>query len=430
MCEQCILNRRNGTSDQSRSPRLPRFFDISFNVYLEHVDHDIDELPHAAAQAAAQPQININTRVFDLIDSFHNQFELYQNNVRRSIYNLNDIMNDYAYNYADYQYYIINIIQHTLQMNVPPLSSSGEIPSYTPPQSSSYTSVLLDLVTRSLQTSLNREFLPDVTVSVPYTETVEIPNTRTPDTITSNTRTPNTRTPNTNSLYNTIMNMLITQARDRIHHRSSNGEHLTNEQICIATRIIKYSPHFNEQRCPISLDEFVVDENICQIKQCSHIFKNNSLINWLRTNRHCPVCRYDLSTYVEPTAHETTGQEPTAHEPNVQANEPEPEIIYDIVVEEEPAWLRDEYKSEPHNNTSASSRIVDNIYNLVSSGLNALPVNQRTITQVNELLQEYNIPTILQSTLNITNQIREHSNNTAIPTSVDNEQYPEQPDVD
>ena len=53
----------------------------------------------------------------------------------------------------------------------------------------------------------------------------------------------------------------------------------------------------DEERCPISWEDFVVGEQICQIKECEHIFKSTSLLNWLRTNSHCPVCRYDLRTY-------------------------------------------------------------------------------------------------------------------------------------
>lgn len=311
-------------------------------------------------------------------------------------------------------------------MDIPTPSVTDGPPYHIPQSTNSTNSVLLDSMVRELRDTLNSE-IPSI-LSIPIT-------TSTQDT-------------NEPSLYSNIITMLNTQLRDRIQNRASTTSrvmHLTNEQICISTRIIKYSTEFNEQRCPISLDEFVVDENICQIKQCSHIFKNNSLMNWLRSNSHCPVCRYDLITYVEPTV----------DEPSVQVVT-EPEIIYDVVVEEEPAWLDNddiaESDHEPHNNTSASSRIVDNIYNLVSSGLNELPVNQtnNTITQINNLFQQYKIPTIpqnnirniLQSTLNITNQIREireHSNNTSTTprtttprtrsTSMD-ERLPEQPDVD
>ena len=48
--------------------------------------------------------------------------------------------------------------------------------------------------------------------------------------------------------------------------------------------------------CPITLDEFQDNEQICRIKHCRHIFKSNALQNWFSRNAHCPVCRYDIRT--------------------------------------------------------------------------------------------------------------------------------------
>jgi hypothetical protein len=272
-------------------------------------------------------------------------------------------------------------------------SSSSGSPSYTP----STTTSIIDLITRGLQTSLNREIPPIVQVG---TATAELDD-------------PNE---NEQSIYSSIMNMLTNQIRERFQNRATTREHLTNEQISIATRIIKYSNEFNEQRCPISLDEFVIDENICQIKQCSHIFKNNSLMVWLRSHRHCPVCRYDLSTYVEEVA--TCAVPPTITRSNEHESKSESKT--------EPSWVEEDMNCDsiPFFNTtsppssspsssSSSSRIVDNIYNLVSSSVNTLSANQpnNPITQ------------FLQSV------IREHSNTSNSVTSID-ERFPEQPDVD
>ena len=46
--------------------------------------------------------------------------------------------------------------------------------------------------------------------------------------------------------------------------------------------------------CPITLDEFQDNEQICRIKHCRHIFKSVALQNWFSRNAHCPVCRYDI----------------------------------------------------------------------------------------------------------------------------------------
>lgn len=49
--------------------------------------------------------------------------------------------------------------------------------------------------------------------------------------------------------------------------------------------------------CPISLEVFSIDEELCQIKQCRHIFKWSSLQTWFSRNSQCPVCRFDIRTY-------------------------------------------------------------------------------------------------------------------------------------
>lgn len=74
---------------------------------------------------------------------------------------------------------------------------------------------------------------------------------------------------------------------------------LSQTQINMATRIIPYTVELNtiDTRCPISLNDFVIGENVCQIKHCSHIFNTEEINRWFNRNNVCPVCRYDLRTY-------------------------------------------------------------------------------------------------------------------------------------
>jgi hypothetical protein len=76
---------------------------------------------------------------------------------------------------------------------------------------------------------------------------------------------------------------------------------LTSQQIQLATQNIVYDETMNEERCPITLDNFIVGENICQIRHCRHIFKTDPLMNWFQRNVKCPVCRYDIRTYNSPS---------------------------------------------------------------------------------------------------------------------------------
>lgn len=73
----------------------------------------------------------------------------------------------------------------------------------------------------------------------------------------------------------------------------------TEVQIDNATELIHYSNTIHSSNsCPISLDQFIEQEEVCVIKHCGHIFKKDSLYEWFRTSVNCPVCRYDIRTYV------------------------------------------------------------------------------------------------------------------------------------
>ena len=77
--------------------------------------------------------------------------------------------------------------------------------------------------------------------------------------------------------------------------------HLSREQIARNTRTYGYTDEMhtldadmNEHMCPISLEHFQVGDVICEIQGCGHKFKRPPLMNWLRRNSRCPVCRYDI----------------------------------------------------------------------------------------------------------------------------------------
>lgn len=73
----------------------------------------------------------------------------------------------------------------------------------------------------------------------------------------------------------------------------------TAAQIASATRLVRYSeiqtPISNS--CPISLDNFLPNDEVRQINYCGHIFSKSSFDEWFCNNVRCPVCRYDIRTY-------------------------------------------------------------------------------------------------------------------------------------
>lgn len=73
---------------------------------------------------------------------------------------------------------------------------------------------------------------------------------------------------------------------------------LTEQQITDATETVPYQSSMTERRCPISLEDFVENEEICRICGCGHIFKKSPLLRWFQTQTRCPVCRFNLRDFV------------------------------------------------------------------------------------------------------------------------------------
>jgi hypothetical protein len=395
--------------------------------------------------------IQINPRIYNIIDNFQIQFEEYQNNIRRTLNTITDTMNDYAYNYADYQYYICTILQTILRIiqantnNVPSseesnaaLDISGNTTTsqgnthrtYVPSparRSNTLTNTLLDFVVREIENSFNGEQSSNGQTRINATS----------DSYRNVQQTASNASSSQNTLYNTIISMVNSQLRTNLGAVSVPAPtRLNNDQIRGATRILQYTNDYNEQRCPISLDEFIVGENICQIKHCSHIFKNNCLMNWLRNKNHCPVCRYDLSTYSE-SSHPTRTH--SSNEPSSSSSTQSTHIRYqehDDVHDESDENRCDSIpffntfspsppppEEAPSSNDSTSR---PSLYNLFSTGIDILPINnssREALLQMNSLFQNTFESALFPAS---------SSSSRRQPASNDMELdvYPQQPDVD
>jgi hypothetical protein len=89
--------------------------------------------------------------------------------------------------------------------------------------------------------------------------------------------------------------------------RRQFAHRVSQQQINDAVETVEYNEDMPEERCPITLENFIVGENICRIRHCCHIFKSTGLMMWFQRNVRCPVCRYDIRTYHSRTA--TTASE-------------------------------------------------------------------------------------------------------------------------
>jgi hypothetical protein len=104
-----------------------------------------------------------------------------------------------------------------------------------------------------------------------------------------------------NTTYDDIVHILFTTTDNDVE-RENTPELLSPAQINLATRIMFYQElsdeiKNNQTRCPISYQDFENDTEIILIKQCNHIFKKQSLLNWFLTSSRCPMCRYNLTSF-------------------------------------------------------------------------------------------------------------------------------------
>jgi hypothetical protein len=104
--------------------------------------------------------------------------------------------------------------------------------------------------------------------------------------------------PQVGSILDRIQAFLNTSGRER--NRASARE------IERATETVDYEPQTQEM-CPISYSQFEEGQPVMRIRHCGHIFEPSSLRTWLRISSKCPVCRYDIRTYVPNAAGGTEG---------------------------------------------------------------------------------------------------------------------------
>jgi hypothetical protein len=136
----------------------------------------------------------------------------------------------------------------------------------------------------------------------PYVDRVRH-NTRTTNHTNTNTRYPNTNTttrPTNTRPYATSQLLSYVLYPNNQSLFSDVIVHPTENEILNATELVNYNDaaEYNNNTCPITLEEFNHGERICQIKHCGHIFREEALRNWFRRNVRCPVCRYDIRNYV------------------------------------------------------------------------------------------------------------------------------------
>lgn len=79
------------------------------------------------------------------------------------------------------------------------------------------------------------------------------------------------------------------------HYRELSRQNLIN---AIATNITKIKfrdlPNPTDTMCAITQEDFEQDDDVGIIDNCGHIFKYDSLLNWLIRHQSCPNCRHSI----------------------------------------------------------------------------------------------------------------------------------------
>jgi len=73
----------------------------------------------------------------------------------------------------------------------------------------------------------------------------------------------------------------------------------TQQEIDNAVEVFNYTANdlLNHHSCPITMEEFVINDRVSRIRHCGHTFREEAINNWFRLNVRCPVCRYDIREY-------------------------------------------------------------------------------------------------------------------------------------
>jgi hypothetical protein len=117
----------------------------------------------------------------------------------------------------------------------------------------------------------------------------------------------------------------------------------TQNQISTACETIEFGTIENppNSNCPITIEPFNSEDIVTRIKYCGHCFKTEALNRWFTNNVRCPMCRYDIRTYInhqnlnnrstneEPISLETPSTEPILSE--TPQMDPSVNILYTTV---------------------------------------------------------------------------------------------------
>ena len=163
-------------------------------------------------------------------------------------------------------------------VSTPDISDFPNIPNTPPPS--------INLNTQASENNINMRNINDF-VSNMINETMS--NTPINTIIPNNSQTPS---------INPILVRYTTMFPFNLEHNNtpvqSTSRGLTEQQIRSSTTNTTFENAqnpLNVQECIIRHEAFELNTHVTRIHNCNHIFSTPSIMNWLRNNNTCPVCR-------------------------------------------------------------------------------------------------------------------------------------------
>jgi hypothetical protein len=188
----------------------------------------------------------------------------------------------------------------------------------------------------------------------------------------------------------------------------------TSVQIANATEIIQFNESIsnNNISCPITLDSFVNGENVCRIKHCSHLFKQNALHNWFRRNVRCPVCRYDIRDYRPDvlTDEDEIVMDDDDDDDEDDEDDEYSEIVNELLNERQTQTSMQTPTQTPTQTSTQTSMQTPTQTSMQTSTQTSMQTPTQTSTQTSMQTSNPN-PTYTRNVSNVTNVIREFINN-------------------
>jgi len=142
---------------------------------------------------------------------------------------------------------------------------------------------------------------------------------------------------------------------------------ISNEQIANCTQVVKYDASMNETRCPITWEQFELNQNVIQIKNCRHIFGHQALMEWFQNHSRCPVCRASVLQETPTTSASTTSASASATSASASASSSPPASVSSS----RSYPLRATTATGTSTSTNALSQLVSGILNGVNGASSA-----------------------------------------------------------